>query len=134
MPYFDCALIPVPTGKLAAYKTFSEAIARVYRECGATRVVDCVLDAAGGQGADFHAEGAREALAEAVLRDFPRAADARAGETVVLSWTEWPSKAARDAGLQRALADPRVQPQPGEPALFEGHRLVAGGFTQLLSV
>ena len=51
---------------------------------------------------------------------------------MILSWTEWPSKKARDSGLKKALADPRVQPQPGEDVLFEGRRLVAGGFNLLM--
>lgn len=54
------------------------------------------------------------------------------GETVILSWTEWPSKDARDDLLPRVLADPRVQPEDGEKAVFEGARLVAGGFAKLL--
>ena len=44
MSYFDCYLIPVPAAKLNAYKRFSEQMARVYREYGAVRVIDCVLD------------------------------------------------------------------------------------------
>ena len=134
MAYYDCALIPVPQGKIEAYRVFSEKIAAVYRECGAVRVVDCLLNEAAGEGAEFHAEEARDALDGVALRDFPMAAAAEAGEVVVLSWTEWPSKAVRDEGLERALADPRVQPQEGEEVLFEGRRLIAGGFTQLMSV
>lgn len=133
MAYFDGYLIPVATDKLEAYRVFSEKIAAVYREYGATRIVDCVLDAGAEDGAQFHADEARDALGTGPLRNFPIAADARAGETVILSWTEWPSKQARDTGLEKALADPRVQPQPGEDVLFEGRRLVAGGFNLLMT-
>lgn len=134
MSYFDCALIPVPTAKLEVYKRFSEQMAKISLEYGAVRQVDCVLDPASADGAAFHAEDAREALEGVSLRDFPMAADAQAGESVVLSWTEWPSKAARDEGLPRMLADPRVQPQEGEDMLFEGRRLIAGGFVKLIDV
>lgn len=134
MAYYDCALIPVPEGKIEAYRVFSEKIAAVYREYGALRVVDCLLDNEMGDGAEYHAEGARDALEGVALRDFPMAAAVEEGEVVVLSWTEWPSKTVRDEGLKRALADPRVQPQEGEDVLFEGRRLIAGGFTQLMSI
>jgi uncharacterized protein YbaA (DUF1428 family) len=132
--YFDCALIPVPAAKLEAYKHFSEKIANVYREYGAVRQVDCFLDPDAANGVEFHAEEARESLQGISLRDFPMAAASQAGEVVILSWTEWPNKSVRDEGLPRALADPRVQPQEGQDTLFEGCRLVAGGFFKLLDV
>jgi uncharacterized protein YbaA (DUF1428 family) len=134
MSYFDCALIPVPTAKLAAYKSFSEQMARISLEYGVLRQVDCVLDPDAGNGAKFHAEEARDLLQGVKLRDFPMAAAAQDGETVILSWTEWPSKEARDQGLPRLLADPRVQPQDGQETLFEGRRLIAGGFLKLVDV
>jgi uncharacterized protein YbaA (DUF1428 family) len=134
--YFDCYLIPVSSEKLEAYKRFSEQVAMVYREYGAVRIVDCMLDAETADGAQFHAEEARDALNTAgkPLRDFSIAAATEPGEAVVLSWTEWPSKAARDSGLAKALADPRVQPQAGEEVLFEGRRLIAGGFETLVDL
>ncbi|MCZ0736576.1 DUF1428 domain-containing protein [Phreatobacter sp. AB_2022a] len=134
MSYFDCYLIPVPTAKLAAYKDFSARMAVVYREHGAVRLVDCVLDPDTVDGAQFHADGAQSALEGAALRGFPAAAAVREGETVVLSWTEWPSKEARDAALPRVLADPRVQPDDDQEMIFEGRRLIAGGFLALLDL
>jgi uncharacterized protein YbaA (DUF1428 family) len=132
MSYFDCYLIPVPTVKLGAYKAFSQRMAEVYREYGALRVTDCVLDSETTDGTQFHADGAQNEVQGAALRDFPEAAAARAGETVILSWTEWVNKAQRDALLPRILADPRVQPRDDEEMIFEGTRLVAGGFFRLL--
>ncbi|MDE2445247.1 MAG: DUF1428 domain-containing protein [Alphaproteobacteria bacterium] len=136
MSYFDCYLIPVATNKLEAYRLFSEEVARVYQEYGATRVVDCVLDTDAADGMQFHAVEARDKLniSPEQLRDFQVAAAITAGETVVLSWTEWPNKAARDLGLAKALADPRIQPKEGQEILFEGHRLVAGGFSKLFDL
>jgi uncharacterized protein YbaA (DUF1428 family) len=134
MSYYDCALIPVPTGKLDAYKAFSAHVAAVYREYGAVSVIDCLLDRDTAYDASFHAEGARETLDDDALRDFSTAADARDGEVVILSWTEWPDKPTRDEGTRRALADPRIQPKPGEEVIFEGQRLIAGSFTPLLKI
>nr|WP_064245462.1 DUF1428 domain-containing protein [Rhizobium leguminosarum]OAP96833.1 hypothetical protein A4U53_37465 [Rhizobium leguminosarum] len=132
MSYFDCYLIPVATDKLDAYKLFTERMAKVYREYGALRVTDCIFDPATADGTQFHAEGAKAEVQAAELRDFKTAAAAKDGETVILSWTEWPSKDARDELLPRVLADPRVQPEDGEDAIFEGARLIAGGFFKLL--
>ncbi len=132
MSYFDCYLIPVPTDKLDAYRSFSERIAKVYREYGAVCVIDCILDAETADGTQFHAEGAQSQVEDAQLRDFNAAAAAKDGETIILSWTEWPSKSSRDELLPRVLADPRVQPRDDEGMIFEGARLVAGGFFKLL--
>lgn len=136
MSYIDGYLIPLETSKLEEYKRFSGHIAEIYREHGATRVVDCLLDRSVANDAEFHAEQARHDLdADQVpLRDFETAAAAQSGETVILSWTEWPSKEARDIGLAKALADPRIQPKEGETMLFEGRRLIAGGFLKLIDV
>jgi uncharacterized protein YbaA (DUF1428 family) len=53
---------------------------------------------------------------------------------VILSWTEWPDKQARDEGLAKVLADPRVQPDPEDGVIFEGRRLVSGAFMHLGSL
>lgn len=136
MSYFDGYLIPVPTEKLDAYKVFSQQIAEVYLEYGAIRVVDCLLDSDVSNDEGFHATDAREELMEneEPLRDFPTATAIKDGEVVIMSWTEWPSKEARDSGLAKALADPRVQPQDDQEVLFEGRRLIAGGFIPLIDV
>lgn len=134
MSCFDCYLIPVPAVRLEAYRRFSERMAVVYRDYGAVRLVDCMLDPDTADGSAFHADGAQSALQDTVLRDFPAAAASREDEVVVLSWTEWPSKQARDEALPRVLADPRVQPDDGQETIFEGHRLVAGGFLTLLDM
>ncbi|MDZ4312309.1 MAG: DUF1428 domain-containing protein [Cypionkella sp.] len=133
-PYFDCYLIPVATAKLAAYKRFSQQMMAVYVEYGAVRITDCILDPATTDGTQFHAEAAQDRLQASTLRDFPTAAATQAGETVILSWTEWPSKAIRDAALPRVLADPRVQPKPGEDMIFDGSRLISGGFFHFASL
>jgi uncharacterized protein YbaA (DUF1428 family) len=46
------------------------------------------------------------------------------------SWTTAPDS--RDTLLTRVLADSLVQPQDDEEIIFEGARLVAGGFFKLL--
>ena len=54
----------------------------------------------------------------------------RDGESVVFSWISWPSKAVRDEGMKKAMADPRLA---GMRMPFDGQRLIYGGFEVLLS-
>ncbi|MGZ2443988.1 DUF1428 family protein [Sinorhizobium medicae] len=79
MSYFDCYLVPVPTAKLDAYKLFSQRMAKVYREYGALRVIDCILDPETTDGTQFHAEGAQADVQGAELRDFNAAAATQRG-------------------------------------------------------
>jgi uncharacterized protein YbaA (DUF1428 family) len=48
-------------------------------------------------------------------------------ETVVFSWITWPSRQARNEGMKKVLADPRLKPDTS-PMPFDGKRLIYGGF------
>lgn len=130
LSYFDAYLIPIHPSQLPAYRDFSRKVGAVYREHGAIRITDIILDDSDQAHETFHAEGARSELGDD-LRNFINAAAATTGETVILSWTVWPDKSARDSGLAAALADPRIQPNPDDEVIFEGRRLVAGAFKHL---
>ena len=54
------------------------------------------------------------------------------GETVVFSWVTWPSRAVRDAGWAKLMADPRMTSGAIPP--FDGKRMIYGGFEVLLNV
>ena len=125
MSYIDCYLVPVPRANKAAYEELARISSEVLREHGALRMVECWLDDEGPDATTYHAESARQG--EPRYPTFPVVAGATADETVVFSWVEWPDKAARDAGMARVTADPRMQ-FDGLPPTFEGGRLVAGGF------
>ena len=111
-PYVDVAVIPVPTARKQEFADRSALMAGVLREHGATRVVD-------GWGVQ---------VPDGEVTDFRRAVKATPEETVVYSWIEWPSKAAREAGWQKVMADPRMQ---GEMP-FDGRRMIFGGFAPIL--
>ena len=52
-------------------------------------------------------------------------------ETVVFSWITWASRGARDEGMKKVMADPRLT-QVEMP--FDGKRMIYGGFETLFSV
>ena len=47
---------------------------------------------------------------EGKLTSFPMAVKRKDDETVVFSWITWPSRKARDDGMKKVMADPRMQP------------------------
>jgi uncharacterized protein YbaA (DUF1428 family) len=54
-------------------------------------------------------------------------------ETVVFSWMIWPSRAVRDEGMAKAMADPRLKPE-NNPMPFDGQRLIYGGFEMIVEL
>lgn len=114
MSYIDGFVIPVPKDKKDAYRKLAVQAAEIFREHGATRIVECWGDD----------------VPDGKVTDFKRAVKAEAEESVVFSWIVWPSKAARDEGNKKVMADPRMQMGADMP--FDGKRLIFGGFEILL--
>lgn len=128
MSYIDCFLAPVPRANRAAYEELARLSARVVREHGALNVTECWLDDSGPDARTYHGTETRND--EVAYASFAKAAGAREGETVVMSYIEWPDKAARDAGMEKVTSDPRMQFGDRPPA-FDGRRLIAAGFTPM---
>ena len=118
MTYIDGFVAPILAGTTReAYVAFAAKAAPIFKDHGATRVV----------------EGWGDDVPDGTLTDFRRAVQASEGETVVFSWIEWPDRATRDAGMKKVMEDPRMQPG-AEPMPFDGKRLIFGGFACLLDV
>ena len=92
MTYIDCYLIPIPIENKVAYEELARISAQVLLENGALRSVECWLDHSGPEASSYHASDVR--LDSDQYSTFIQAAGARAGETVVMSFVEWPDKAA----------------------------------------
>jgi len=114
MNYIDGFVIPVPMGKKAAYQQMCTNAANLFKEYGATRVVECWGDD----------------VPDGKVTDFKGAVKAQAGENVVFSWIVWPSKQVRDQANQKMKDDPRMKMIPDMP--FDGKRMIFGGFEVLL--
>jgi uncharacterized protein YbaA (DUF1428 family) len=134
MPFCDITVVPVPTDKKHAYLRFSERVAKVYREFGASRVTDFWHDEDASSDADFHAENAMATYDTGSLPDFRKLSGAMNGQTVVVSITEWPTRQARDLGVKAVVSDPRILATMDEEPIFDGKKLIAGGFTVALDV
>ena len=129
MAYIDCFLAPVPRTNRAAYEELARISAVVVKEHGALSVMECWLDESGPDAQTYHGAETRESAVD--YGSFAKAAGARQDETVVVSYVEWPSKAARDAGMDKVTNDPRMQ-FGDQPPAFDGRRLIAGGFKPML--
>jgi uncharacterized protein YbaA (DUF1428 family) len=128
MTFNDITIVPVRTDQRAAYLEFSARIASIYREYGALRVVDCWQEEDASNDEAFHAADAMEHYPPGELPNMRKLAGADDGETVVVSITEWPSREVRDRAVKAVVVDPRIQATMDEEPVFDGRRLVAGGF------
>lgn len=117
MNYVDGVVIAVPTADKETYRAFAQKMGALFKEFGALSVVDCW--------GDDVPDGKVTSFALAVKRE--------ANETVVFSWITWASRAARDDGWKKAMADPRMQPG-ASPMPFDGKRMIFGGFEVISEV
>jgi uncharacterized protein YbaA (DUF1428 family) len=108
--YTDGFVVPVPEGKRDAYRELAAKMAKVFRQHGATRVVEAIADD----------------VKRGKVTDFYRAVKAEDGETVVFSFIEWPDKQARDDAWAKIMADESMKPEGDMP--FSGQRMFWGGF------
>ena len=114
MSYVDGFVIPVPADGKQAYLDMATKAAPIFKEYGATRVVECWGDD----------------VPDGKVTDFKGAVKAREAENIVFSWIEWPSKEVRDAGMAKVMADDRMGPGGDMP--FDGTRMIYGGFAPML--
>jgi PhnB protein len=117
MNYIDGVVIAVPAMKQTEFLDHATRSAQVFKEHGATRVV----------------EGWADDVTHGKLTDFYRAVKATDEETVVFSWIEWPDKATRDAAWQAIMKDPRLLAE-NNPMPFDGKRMIFGGFQAISDI
>jgi len=115
MTYVDGFVAAVPTANREAYRHHAEAAAAVFKEHGALKLVECWGDD----------------VPDGKVTSFPMAVKRKEDETVVFSWILWPSRAVRDEGMKKVMADPRLKPDVN-PMPFDGQRLIFGGFEMIV--
>ena len=115
MTYVDGFVAAVPSANREKYREFSERMAALFREHGASKVVECWGDD----------------VPDGKVTSFPMAVKLQKDETVIFSWITWPSRQARDAAMKKVMADPRMQPA-NNAMPFDGKRLIYGGFEMIV--
>jgi uncharacterized protein YbaA (DUF1428 family) len=111
--FVDGIVVPVPERKRAEYTDLARRNAKVFREYGATRVIETLGDD----------------VPHGKVTDFYRAVHAEDGEVVAFSFIEWPDKASRDQAWAKIMEDQRMQHGGG---LFDGKRMFWGGFEPVI--
>jgi uncharacterized protein YbaA (DUF1428 family) len=112
--YTDGFVVPVPQAKREAYRELAAKMAKVFREHGATRVMEAFGDD----------------VPKGEVTDFYRAVKAEEGEGIVFSFIEWPDKATRDDAWKAIMSDENLKPQGDMP--FNGQRMFWGGFDVII--
>jgi uncharacterized protein YbaA (DUF1428 family) len=112
--YTDGFVVPVPEGKRDAYRELAAKMAKVFRQHGASRVIESIADD----------------VKHGQVTDFYRAVKAEDGETVVFSFIEWPDKQTRDDAWAKIMADESLKPEGEMP--FSGQRMFWGGFDNIV--
>lgn len=115
MPYIEGFVIAVPTANKQKFIDHANRGDQVFMDHGAARILECWQDN----------------VEKGHTTDFLGAVDAREDESVVFSWIEWPSKAERQAMMDRMdeimKSDERFNPETN-PMPFDGARMIYGGF------
>lgn len=114
--YVDGFVLPLREDRVGEYMPMAELFARKVRALGALGSVEALGDG----------------LEHGHTTDFFRAVKAEDGENVMLSFVLWPDKPTRDAGWEKLMADPELQPD-AQTMPFDGKRMFWGGFQPLVS-
>lgn len=116
--YVDGFVLPVPRKNLAAYLRMAKQASKVWREHGALEYRECVGDD----------------LDQTFCASFPKELKVKRGETVVLAWIVFSSRAHRDRVNAKVMKDPRLETMMDPKKMpFDAKRMLYGGFTVKVS-
>lgn len=115
MTYYTGMIAAVPTAKRQAYIDHLHRAWHLLHKHGASRMVE-------GWGVD---------VPTGKVTDLRAAVQARADETVIFTWIEWPDRATSDAAWSAMPGDPDVAALDKDMP-FDGKRLIQGGFEPLM--
>jgi len=116
MSYVDGFVLPVPSDKVEEYRRIAELGGEVWREHGALRYYECVVD-----------EHDQEHKSS-----FPGGIAAKDGETVVFAWIEYESREHRDEVNAKVMKDPRMTGFDPEKMPFDCKRMLYSGFNVIV--
>ncbi|MBX3248558.1 MAG: DUF1428 domain-containing protein [Myxococcales bacterium] len=116
--YLEGSVMPVPAARRAELAASAARLAEVFKDHGATTVVDCW--------GDDVPEGKVNSFHTAILRE--------PDEAILFSWINFPDKETRDAAWPRIMADPRMKEHAPDTVGADLRRAIFGGFRPLVDV
>lgn len=116
MSYVDFFLVPLPPHNEQEYKQQIDVFTTVMKEFGM----------------QYYCEAIGDDVPRGELTDFYRGVAAQGDETVVAGFALWPDKATRDRAWSESMKDPRMAQMDAHKRLFDGKRMVYGGFRPLV--
>lgn len=120
MSYVDGFVLPVPEGKLDAYRKMSETAGAVWKEHGALAYKECVLE---------------DKSESEYTTTFPAITGLKAGETVIFAYIVYKSREHRDEVNAKVMADPRIKDSCDPDNMpFDGKRMAYGGFSAFVDL
>jgi len=113
MSYVDGFVIPVPEGKLSAYKEIATKACALWKEHGAIQYIE-------GVGDDLDIKD---------ILPFTKLAETKTDETVIFAWIMFKSREHRDEVNKKVMADPRLNEMCNPDSMpFDCKRMAYGGF------
>lgn len=116
MTYVDGFVIPVPKGKIAAYKKMAAWGKKMWMKHGALQYFECVGD---------------DLVGMPGCGNFKTMAGLKPSETAFFSFIIYRNKAHRNAVNKKVMAEMNTQPLP-KSMPFDMKRMVFGGFRTLI--
>jgi uncharacterized protein YbaA (DUF1428 family) len=117
MGYVDAVVVPVQKKRLKEYIKIIGKMKKLWKEFGALSYVEALADDA----------------KPGKSTSFPQSVKLKAGETVVVAFVTYKSRAHRDAVNKKMHTDPRVKAIFNEGVPFDMRRVFFGGFKVLVS-
>jgi uncharacterized protein YbaA (DUF1428 family) len=114
--YVESYVTPVKADRLGDYRALAAKAAPIWRRHGALSVLEAVAD---------HAPVGE-------VTSFPRAVQLQEGEIVVVAFVTFAGRAARDAAMSAAEADPEFMGLM-DMTIMDGRRMIWGGFAALVA-
>lgn len=128
MTYVDGFVLPVPEGKLEAYRGMAEKAGKIWIEHGALSYKECVLE-------DAEPEMPEDAPEKCKITPFRDLARAKDGETVIFAFIIYTSRAHRDEVNKKVMANPRMEEACDENNMpFDPSRMTYGGFKAIVDL
>jgi uncharacterized protein YbaA (DUF1428 family) len=117
--YVDGFVVPVPLGKLDAYRRIAEQAGKIWMDHGALQYCECIGDD----------------LKPGVVTSFPQSVQLKEDETVVFAWILYDSREHRDRVNAEVMSDPRMKEMMDPQSMpFDGKRMFWGGFQSVVEL